>query len=98
MKTSGNTILITGGSTGIGLEFAKQLIALNNTVFVTGRDEKKLQKAKSQQPRLHVVKSDVGQAGEIDSLCKTVIGEFPHLNVLINNAGIMRRINVHDDG
>jgi uncharacterized oxidoreductase len=96
MKTSGNTILITGGSTGIGFEFAKQLLESGNTVVVTGRDEKKLQKAKSLLPAVHTVKSDVSEPGEIESLCKKVTSEFPALNVLINNAGIMRTINFHD--
>ena len=98
MKTNGNTILITGGSTGIGFEFAKQLLALGNTVIATGRDEKKLQKAKSLLPQLHIVTSDAGEPAAIEALCKKVTGDFPKLNVLINNAGIMKTINFHDDG
>jgi uncharacterized oxidoreductase len=96
MKTNGNTILITGGSTGIGFEFAKQLLEIGNTVVVTGRDEKKLQKAKSLLPAVHAIASDVSAPGEIESLLKKVTAEFPKLNVLINNAGIMRTINFHD--
>lgn len=96
MKTSGNVILITGGSSGIGLEFAKQLLALDNTVVVTGRDEKKLQKAKSALPKLHIVKSDVSEPAEIEALRKKILGDFPKLNVLINNAGVMRTISFHD--
>ena len=97
MKTSGNTILITGGTSGIGFEFAKQLVALGNTVVVTGRDEKKLEKVKSRLPKVRAIKSDVSRPEEIETLLKTAIGEFPNLNVLINNAGIMRTINLHDD-
>jgi uncharacterized oxidoreductase len=96
MKTSGNTVLITGGSSGIGLEFAKQLLALGNTVIATGRDEKKLQKAKSLLPALRIFKSDVSRPEEIEALLASVTVEFPRLNVLINNAGIMRTINMHD--
>jgi uncharacterized oxidoreductase len=96
MKTGGNTILITGGSTGIGLEFAKQFLALGNTVIVTGRDEAKLKKAKELLPNVRTIKSDVSRPAEIEALLKAALAEFPKLNVLINNAGIMRTINVHE--
>lgn len=96
MKTNGNTILITGGSSGIGFEFAKQFLALGNTVIVTGRDEKKLSAMKAALPAVHTIKSDVSAPGEIEVLLKKVTAEFPKLNVLINNAGIMRTINFHD--
>src|SRR5579859_5694132 len=96
MKTSGNTILVTGGSSGIGFEFCKQLLALDNTVIATGRDEIKLKKVKSQLPNVHIVKSDVSQPADIESLLKKITSDFPHLNVLINNAGIMHTINMHD--
>jgi uncharacterized oxidoreductase len=96
MKTSGNTVLVTGGSSGIGFEFCKQLLALGNTVIATGRDEAKLQKVKSQLPHIHIIKSDVSQPREIESLLVRMMNDFPHLNVIINNAGIMRRINMHD--
>ena len=96
MKTSGNTILITGGSSGIGLEFAKQLDALGNTIIVTGRDEEKLRKAKSLVPKLKTIKSDVSRPEDIQSLLNAVLAEFPKLNVLVNNAGVMRTINMHD--
>jgi uncharacterized oxidoreductase len=98
MKTSGNTILITGGSSGIGFEFAKQLLASGNTVVATGRDEDKLRAVKSKLPGLNIVKSDVSRPEEIEALLKAVTKDFPKLNVLVNNAGVMRTINMHDDG
>jgi uncharacterized oxidoreductase len=98
MKTSGNTILITGGSSGIGFEFAKQFLASGNVVVATGRDEKKLNDAKSRLPQLRVLKSDASRPGDIESLRDAVLREFPALNVLVNNAGIMRTINFHDEG
>jgi uncharacterized oxidoreductase len=97
MKTSGNVILITGGSSGIGFEFAKQLLALGNTVIATGRDAKKLESVKSRLPGLRVIQSDVSRPAEISALRDAVLKEFPNLNVLINNAGVMRTINLHDD-
>jgi uncharacterized oxidoreductase len=96
MKTSGNTILITGGSTGIGFEFARQLLERGNVVIATGRDQAKLDAAKAKLPELHVVKNDVSRPEEIEALLKTVAAGFPRLNVLINNAGVMRTINVHE--
>jgi uncharacterized oxidoreductase len=96
MKTSGNTILITGGTSGIGFEFAKQLLALGNVVAVTGRDEKKLQAMKERLPKVRVIKSDASRTDEIEALVRTVTSELPALNVLVNNAGIMRTINFHD--
>lgn len=96
MKTSGNVVLITGGSTGIGFEFARQLLARDNTVIATGRDAAKLAKAKERLPKLNVIQSDVSRTEDIESLRKKVLAEFPTLNVLLNNAGVMRAINLHD--
>jgi len=97
MNTSGNTILITGGSSGIGLEFARRFLALGNTVIVTGRNEKKLEKAKAGLPKLEVLKSDVGRPEDIEKLYQAVTSRFPALNVLVNNAGVMHQINFHDE-
>jgi len=98
MKTSGNTILITGGTTGIGLEFAAQLIPLGNTVIITGRDAYKLAEARKKLPQAHAFQSDVGDPRAIPLLFDQVNRDFPALNILINNAGIMRKINLHDTG
>lgn len=97
MKTSGNTILITGGTSGIGFEFCKQLLALGNIVIATGRDEARLAKAKAALPGLQTLKSDVSKPADIEALVKKATADFPKLNMLINNAGIMRTINLHDD-
>jgi uncharacterized oxidoreductase len=93
MKLDNQTILITGGSSGIGLELATRLIALGNTVIVTGRDQRKLDDAKRKHPKLHVIASDAGNFEDVQRLHARVVGEFPDLSVLINNAGIMRRID-----
>jgi uncharacterized oxidoreductase len=98
MKTSGNSILITGGTSGIGFELARQLLALRNTVIITGRDRDRLEKAKSQLPGVHTLQSDVSDPSAIATLFQNAIQEFPDLNVLINNAGIMRQRNLNDRG
>lgn len=94
MKLSGNTILITGGSSGIGFELASQLLKLGNTVIITGRDQRKLDEAREKLPGIHAIQSDASDPQAIRRLFDTVVREFPKLNVLINNAGIMREINL----
>jgi uncharacterized oxidoreductase len=96
MKLTKETVLITGGGSGIGFELAKQLSQLGNTVLITGRDQAKLDQAKAQLPKIHTFQSDVSDPKAIPILFDKVTNEFPELNVLINNAGIMRTINVHD--
>ena len=95
MKLTNNTILITGGSSGIGLEISALLVGLGNTLIVTGRDQGKLDAAKKRLPQIHTMQSDVSNAGEITLLCKKITQDFPDLNIVINNAGIMKKINFH---
>lgn len=97
MELKNNTILITGGSSGLGLEFAKQLLELDNIVIVTGRDAKKLDQVKVTYPNIHVFQSDVSDPKAVEELYSTVINQFPRLNILVNNAGEMRRINLNDE-
>ncbi|WP_174297554.1 SDR family oxidoreductase [Sphingomonas bacterium] len=97
MKLTARTILITGGSSGIGLELAGQLLARGNEVVVTGRDERALGAATHRFPGLHAIRSDVGEADGIRSLYGTVIARFPALDTLVNNAGIMRIVRLAED-
>jgi uncharacterized oxidoreductase len=94
MKMTGRTILITGGTSGIGLELATQLIARGNTVIVTGRDLDRLEVARRAVPGLHAFQSDVSDPTSIESLYKTVSGRFPAFNTLMSNAGTMRNIKL----
>ena len=96
MKLSNNTILITGGTSGLGLEFARQLIAAGNIVIITGRNQAKLDETAKMLPVVHTFKSDVSNSGDIAVLFDLVSKQFPALNVLINNAGEMRKINLQD--
>ena len=95
MKLENRTVLITGGTSGIGLELAKQLLGRGNTVVVTGRDRGKLEAAERQLPGLHTFESDVSEPEAIAALYDRVTAEFPALDTLINNAGIMRNLNLN---
>jgi uncharacterized oxidoreductase len=96
MNLKSDTILITGGTSGIGLEMAKQLISMGNTVIVTGRDISKLNSTKKDLPSVHIYQSDVSDSQAICELYLKVTDDFPKLNVLINNAGIMRAVDFND--
>lgn len=96
MELTDNTILITGGTSGFGYEFAAQLLALGNTVLITGRDPAKLDQTKRKLPGVHLFQSDVSDLEAIILLFENVTKQFPDLNILINNAGEMRKINLHD--
>src|SRR6266849_11063745 len=89
MKLTGRTILITGGSAGIGLAFALKFVELGNEVIVTGRRQAVLDNVKAKHPKLHAVQSDVADPAQIAALAARVKAEFPKLDVLMNNAGIM---------
>lgn len=95
MKMDSNIILITGGTSGIGLELAAQLLQLGNTVIITGRDQSKLIVAKKKLPNVHTFQCDVSDPKAISDLFEKVISQFPELNFLINNAGVMRALNLH---
>jgi uncharacterized oxidoreductase len=96
MDLKNNTVLITGGTSGFGYEFASRLIELGNTVIITGRNQAKLDQTKKNLPKVHTFQSDVSDPTAIKTLFDTVTKLFPNLNILINNAGEMRKINLHD--
>jgi uncharacterized oxidoreductase len=88
MRLTGRTILITGGSAGIGLAFALKFLELGNEVIVTGRREAQLAAVKAQHPKLHTIQSDVADPAQIAALAARVKRDFPKLDVLMNNAGV----------
>ena len=93
MITKNNTVLITGGATGIGFALAESFVKLGNKVIVCGRRMDKLEDAKRRLPSLIVRQCDVSKEGDRRALYEWVEKEFNDLNVLVNNAGIQRRID-----
>ena len=89
MNLKNRTILITGGSAGIGLAFALKFAELGNDVIVTGRRQRVLEEVKAKYPKLHTIQSDVADPAQIAALAARVKADFPKLDVLMNNAGIM---------
>src|SRR5450432_3787847 len=94
MKLTGRTILITGGSAGNGLGFALKFLELGNTVIVTGRRQTVLDEVKAKYPNLYTIQGDVADTAQIKAVAAHVKANFPKLDVLMNNAGIMLHKNL----
>jgi uncharacterized oxidoreductase len=94
MKTTGNTILVTGGGSGIGLALAQRWHDAGNKVIVTGRNAAKLEAAIAGRPNMSAVSLDVTDAAAIAAFAKDIVASHPALNVLVNNAGIMNAEDV----
>lgn len=86
MKTTNKTVLITGGSAGIGLEIAR-IFSRNNHVIIVGRNKERLNAAAAQLKNVTAIAADVSYESEVNNLVSRLENEFPHLDVVINNAG-----------
>ncbi len=93
MNQKNNTVLITGGSTGIGLALAKQFLDNNDYVIICARNEKRLEEARKKHPELKTYICDVSDEQSIEKLASSVLVDHPNLNILVNNAGSM---HIHD--
>jgi uncharacterized oxidoreductase len=90
MKLSGNTIFITGGGSGIGQALAQALHKLGNQVIISGRRKGHLDQTTAANPGMQSVELDLEDPASIAAVAKKLIADHPNLNVLINNAGIMK--------
>jgi len=88
MKSTGNTILITGGGSGIGQALAQRWHDAGNAVIITGRREQVLQEAIAGRERMTAYALDINAAAEVDALARRIVAEHPQLNILVNNAGV----------
>lgn len=88
MNLHGNTILITGGGSGIGRGLAESFHRLGNQVIIVGRRQSSLDSATAANPGMRALALDVTDPGSVEEFGKTIEAEFPALNMLVNNAGI----------
>jgi uncharacterized oxidoreductase len=94
MELGNNSVLVTGGATGIGLAIATRFLAAGSRVIVCGRRESALRAAAAAHAGLVTRVCDVGRADERAALVEWATGAFPALNVLVNNAGVQRRVRL----
>ena len=97
MNLSGNTILVTGGSTGIGFALAEELLARGNRVLTCGRREGRLLEAQQKLPALEFIVCDVASDSGRRELVEWAVRTGPALNMLINNAGVQHRVDFLND-
>jgi len=93
METSGNKILITGGATGIGLALVEQL-EKTNKIIICGRRESKLLEAKKRYPEIYIKVCDLQYRYQRIEFVEWLKQEHKDLNILINNAGIQKELNL----
>lgn len=89
MKMNGNTMLITGGGSGIGRELARRFHDLGNTVIVAGRRRAQLEETIAERAHMHALTLDISTPQTVEAFAARLLTAFPQLNVLVNNAGIM---------
>jgi uncharacterized oxidoreductase len=94
MKLSGNTVLITGGTSGIGLAMAEAFLAAGSQVAVCGRRKARLEELKRKHPGVHVRACDVARLDDCRALADWAGATLPSLNVLVNNAGVQRDLDL----
>ncbi len=94
MQTKGNTVLITGGATGIGFSLAQAFVKAGNSVLICGRRAVKLEMAQKSLPGIAVRQCDLTKKQEREALFRWVKEEHPDTNILVNNAGIQRSIDL----
>lgn len=93
MQLSGNTVLITGGATGIGYAMAAAFLEAGSAVIICGRRAERLVEARAKHPELHTRVCDVSKEEDRKGLADWIAANFPGLNVLVNNAGVQRDVD-----
>jgi uncharacterized oxidoreductase len=94
MKLTNRTVLVTGGTSGIGLGIAEAFHQAKSRVIVCGRNREKLAAVKEKYPDITALPCDVGNAQQRKKLAEEVLRQFPDLDTLVNNAGIQRYIDL----
>ncbi len=94
MKLTNQSVLITGGGSGIGLAFAAALLQRGNRVLICGRNEEKLRAAQHEHPGLEIFPCDITEQRQVEELVHFVEDHFGGLTLLFNNAGMQRELNL----
>src|SRR5262245_41902146 len=97
MQVTSNTILITGGATGIGLALAERFLTKGNRIIICGRRSQALAAVKAKRAAIETRVADVSTPAQREELVKWATSAFPDLNVLVNNAGVQRRVKLDAD-
>jgi len=97
MDLGSHTVLVTGGATGIGYALASRFLRAGSRVIVCGRREDRLREAAANTPKLETRVSDLSDEGGRRVFAAALRRDFPALDVLVNNAGIQRRVRLADD-
>ena len=97
MKLTGNTIFITGGGSGIGLAFVKRFLERGNKVIVCGRRAEVLAEVKESYPELITHVCDLAEPAARENMASWLVSEHPDLNIVVNNAGIQRSVDLSAD-
>jgi uncharacterized oxidoreductase len=98
MKTTGNTIFISGGSAGIGLAIAKKFSAAGNKIIINGRNEERLQNALKQLDNAIAIQGDLSVKADRLKIAEELKSKYPELNIIINNAGAAFMNDLSDNG
>lgn len=97
MKQSQQIVLITGGSSGIGLALAKKFMENDKTVIITGRNLQKLEAVQKDFPQIHIFQSDVTDSAEVKKIAADIDQQFGGIDILVNNAGIMNLVDAGNE-
>ncbi|HEK86193.1 MAG TPA: SDR family NAD(P)-dependent oxidoreductase [Candidatus Aminicenantes bacterium] len=93
MELSSNTVLITGGATGIGYALAEAFVEAGSRVIICGRRLNRLEEAKRNHPEIDIIQADAANPSDRARLLKVIVENFPSINILVNNAGIQKDID-----
>ena len=94
MEFTNNTVLITGGASGIGYAMVEYMLEKGNEVIICGRNMAKLEEAKAKHPEIHIIQCDVANKEDREKMLEIIKKDYPQTNFLINNAGIQKSINL----
>jgi uncharacterized oxidoreductase len=93
MEISGNTVVVTGGASGIGYALAEAFLEAKNEVIICGRREQKLLEVQKKHPQLHIKVCNVADEADRRTLVEWIAANFSTINILVNNAGVQRDID-----